>query len=352
MENAAHTIDLNSNKIKSETQRFSGLELLRILAMFMIVLHHAFCFSNALYPDLTTYKLSRILACGGKLGVNIFVLISAYFMIDKKFSSKRIIKLILNMFIVSWLILIIFLITGYKNYSLIEIFISLFPILWENWWFLNTYLILMLISPGLNIIIKNLTQKQHKMICIISLILLIGFPYINFFVFNEFMNLSNYSNLLWFVELYFIAAYFKLYNVKCSITNLILLLTIGALYQSLSTAFFKTGIEVSHPNALGNVILAIGMFLLFNKLKFKNKFINAFAGTMLGVYMIHEHTFFRGWWWVNAYRAVNSVLNNCISTYLTLSVITFVLCAVIYFVYYKLIYLQLIKLLNKLKVLQ
>ena len=43
MENAAHMIDLNSNKIKSETQRFSGLELLRILAMFMIVLHHAFC---------------------------------------------------------------------------------------------------------------------------------------------------------------------------------------------------------------------------------------------------------------------------------------------------------------------
>lgn len=79
-------------------RRVSKFELLRIIAMYLIVLHHA-VFHGILtvspveqlrYP--LTVTLSIILEMGGKIGVFIFVLITGYFMINSKISIGKILK--------------------------------------------------------------------------------------------------------------------------------------------------------------------------------------------------------------------------------------------------------------------
>ena len=66
--------------------RQSGFELLRILAMVIIVAHHFARYSGFEKPEGVTFGLlwTQFLYLGGKLGVNVFVLISGYFLIESR----------------------------------------------------------------------------------------------------------------------------------------------------------------------------------------------------------------------------------------------------------------------------
>ena len=64
--------------------RNSAIELLRIISMIMIVFHHfavhgGFDFGASLSP---THFWYNFILMGGKIGVNVFVLISGYYLID------------------------------------------------------------------------------------------------------------------------------------------------------------------------------------------------------------------------------------------------------------------------------
>ena len=77
-------------------QRESGLELLRIIAMLLIVTHHVCYWGGVQGSTALEQVLMKCCGLGGRLGVNIFVLISAYFMVQKKFKLTRILNTILQ----------------------------------------------------------------------------------------------------------------------------------------------------------------------------------------------------------------------------------------------------------------
>lgn len=79
-----------------KTQRNSNIELLRIIAMLMIVAHHYVTDSLPSYylSDGPNKWLSELLYSYGKTGVNIFVLITGYYMVNMSFSIKRPLKII------------------------------------------------------------------------------------------------------------------------------------------------------------------------------------------------------------------------------------------------------------------
>lgn len=74
-----------------ESFRDSNLELLRIISMLLIVTHHyALHGFNFLNLDLTSNKIVlNFLVSGGKIGVNIFILLSAYFLSTSNFNIKK-----------------------------------------------------------------------------------------------------------------------------------------------------------------------------------------------------------------------------------------------------------------------
>lgn len=75
-----------SNTVRTE-KRNSSIELLRIIAMVMIMFHHFAYYSGFEYnlsSISTPYLWYNFIIMGGKIGVNIFVLISGYFLIDDK----------------------------------------------------------------------------------------------------------------------------------------------------------------------------------------------------------------------------------------------------------------------------
>lgn len=64
-------------------RRNSNIEMLRIMSMFLIILHHGTLYSGFDFP-LQSISISKmcvdILSMGGKIGVSLFILITGYFL--------------------------------------------------------------------------------------------------------------------------------------------------------------------------------------------------------------------------------------------------------------------------------
>lgn len=64
--------------------RKTKYEVLRIIAMFMIVLAHYAYHGGVMFEgNMLNQVVGSVLAIGGKLGVNLFVIIGSYFLVDK-----------------------------------------------------------------------------------------------------------------------------------------------------------------------------------------------------------------------------------------------------------------------------
>ncbi len=148
----------------NKSERKSNIELLRVLAMILIVAHHVAVHSDFGFPtDLITFNKLWIqfIELGGKIGVNIFVLISGYFgVVARSIKPQKAIKLWLQIFtysVVFFLISLKFLGEAFSLKTMIKDFL---PITYSNWWFASTYFVLYLLSPFLNRFLNSLDKKD------------------------------------------------------------------------------------------------------------------------------------------------------------------------------------------------
>lgn len=94
-------IDSKINMFERKIGRSSNLELLRILAIIMIIAHHYSVHGGWDIPNELSYNriIVQFLSLGGKLGVNCFVLITGYFMINSKFNINKFAKIVGQVFL-------------------------------------------------------------------------------------------------------------------------------------------------------------------------------------------------------------------------------------------------------------
>lgn len=96
---------------------------------------------------------------GGKVGVDVFAMIGAYFLIDKSFKFKRIVKLTLMIVFYTW---VIYAILKLSNYNLQYQWYELWLPVPGTYWFAGSYIVLLFITPVLNLVIENITQEQYR----------------------------------------------------------------------------------------------------------------------------------------------------------------------------------------------
>lgn len=77
-------------------ERKLNFEALRILSMLLIVVFHYSDWGKVMYIEGNTVNrlIGDFINIGGRLGVNLFVLITGYFLVNSKFKVKKLIKLI------------------------------------------------------------------------------------------------------------------------------------------------------------------------------------------------------------------------------------------------------------------
>lgn len=150
---------------------------------------------------------------GGKLGVNVFVLISGYYLIhnDRKiFDISKTVKFVGQVWFYSVAILIVSVICGLESMENIGIrscIETLFPITFSQWWFASAYFVLYLIHPFLNVLLRGMDKALYQKLI---LLLVVCWSIIPTFTTSYYQS----NSFLWFVTLYVIAGYLRLYGLN------------------------------------------------------------------------------------------------------------------------------------------
>ena len=289
--------------------RNSNLELYRILVMLLIVAHHYVVNSGVLEtvynsPLEANSIFLFLFGMWGKIGINCFVLITGYFMCKSNITVRKYLKLVLEVEFYNVMIYAIFLLSGYEAISLSGIAKAILPIISISTNFSGCFLVFYLCIPFLNILVRNMSEKQH-----LSLLGLIFFTYVFMGTVPKFSVTMNYVS--WFTCLYLIASYIRLYpKVIFDKTKLwgVFTVALGVLCIAsvLCCVWLGTRIDkrmayyfVSDSNTLLAVCFGISSFVFFKNLKIKqSRVINTIASSTFGVLMIHANSdTMRRWLW-------------------------------------------------------
>lgn len=330
------------NLVKNETKRETNMDLLRIVGMLMVITIHCLSYNLVYNPQINIFnsliiKFLDILVIPANA---IFILLSAYYSIDKKFNLKRILNLWGKTIFYSLLIFLLFKIFGQKTND----FQSLFPVISGQYWFIDAYLIMSFLSPILNIIMNKLNKKQNTFLVIFGIVTL-G-------VIRVLVNPTGIlmGAMLPFIFLYIIGAYIKkyveirpkeLYMTKYILIAVIITLLSIIIYSVakrinnaviiyLLTIIFN-GIE--EYNSLLGVLMSVYIFMRFRTITIKSKtftkIISFIVPSIFSVYLIHENVNLKKVLWANL-GIMNFANSWFMVPYILLMIISvFITCVII-----------------------
>lgn len=281
--------------------RKSNFELLRIVSILCIILYHSVWHGGLGYLGLSFNKiLIDFLDMLGQLGVNCFMLISGYFLLESNFKWMKVIKISLEASFYILLGILLLIIIGDTTGVAIGWWLpkTFFPILKEAYWFLTVYVLIYLFSPIFKKLILVISKKQFEMFLGLSLFIWSIWPTFLGFRLNETEGYIFYNRFIWGIIMFLIGAYIKKYPSKIidnlKKTNLFFLVsTLLIFIPILLINLFKiSGISANYfwrPNSILLLVWSISLFLFFRKLEIKeNKIINLLASTTLGIYLFHD----------------------------------------------------------------
>jgi hypothetical protein len=258
-------------------------------------------------------------------------------MCTSNINLKKFLKLFLEVEFYKIVIYFIFLFTGYANFSLKELIKAILPIYGIGTGFIGSYLVFYMFIPYLNLLIKAMDERMHKILIIICFV-------VNTVLQTFFMAPQAFTYVGLFMELYFIGAYIRIYsndilnNIKYSLIAMIAMLVLSWVSIMFgAVVYYKTGTNytyyfVSDSNKILAMATAISAFLFFKNLKIDyNPIINKIAASVFGVLMIHANSdTMRNWLWRDVLNNVDAFYSNCFFIHAIISVIgVYTVCTLI-----------------------
>ncbi len=289
-----------AENLNVKKERQANIELLRILAMFMIVVMHLLGSVLAKIefggvPYLVLWFVSTLShpadAC--------FVLISAYFLADQPFRASRLLRI--------WLIAMFYAILGaligfavfHMPLSRIALLQTFFPITSNAYWFLTQYMLLVAVSPLLNRLIGSLSRAAHARAVVLLAVLFSVIPTVLFWSQEYF---SDGWDLAWFVLIYFVGAYLRRYEVDiprpgiwyvvCCIFLTLSRLILGKIVIHYTGSAHGAGLFYRACSPFFP-FMAVCLLSMFRRLKVGcvAQWINRAASCAIGVYLLHTNRF-------------------------------------------------------------
>lgn len=282
------------------------MELLRIVAMFCIVCFHCSFKSAFVFDELTpNLFFVKTLWYLGELGVNLFMLVTGYFMVRGKFKGSKFLLLLCQVLFYWVLTIGIAYVLGIYTFpeAKRDLVLLFFPTLTGSYWYITAYVVIYALSPWINFFIKNISQRNLIGFILIMLLFYSITPTVFGFLGEDIEGLLSYTRLVWLFIIYVIGAYVALYpprllkrlrtSVVLSLVSIVVMLLFILLIGSNQDFFAKFGVAewavFWPPNTVPMVCLSIGVFGIFLCLKIPgNRIINRVASATLGVYLLHD----------------------------------------------------------------
>ena len=156
---------------------------------------------------------------------------------------------------------------------------------------------MMLVSPLLNIVIERIKKKTHLAICVVSIVLgiLAGDVHI-----VPQLAMGDGYNVIWFVMLYFIAAFIRKYDV--TVPKKWIFIPILAYIATLVAGYFFNTAQCSIVRSTPAIILLIALKDVKTNSARLSKFVTGLSATMFGVYLIHDSNEMRAYMYRNIFH--------------------------------------------------
>ena len=313
----------NQSAALKSPARQANLELLRCVAMMMVIVLHYLGKGNLLV-DLTLPQLyageylAWLLESFCIVAVNVYMFISGYFLCTSSFKPSRLIQLWLQVWMYSVAFGLIGALTGVMEETALDthfLLTLIFPISMNHYWFMTAYIFLYILLPFLGLAVQKMTKRQLR-----TAVLLLLFVFsIQKSVLPVRLETDGMGyDCLWYVCVFAAAAYVRrfgvpflekkgrgiaLYTVCCL---LIFGITLGLRQVYLSTGSLERMMKICMEyNHVLPFLAAVGLFGAFRRLKVSGRvanFVCKISPYTLGVYLLHENLGLRYTWqnWLGA----------------------------------------------------
>lgn len=335
--------------LTAKEKRNSGIDLLRMVLMFMVIYLHMAGLNvdnrllcNTDYMSVKGGCFYTITAfC--MVAVNTFVIISGYFGIQHEAKYHKAVEYWLQGLFYNIVITLAYVyISGVFNPFDTSVF--LISIVGRNiWWFLSAFILLTLLKPFLNIAISKMSLTALKKFVAIMILITVIYPDliqgINY-VFGK--NLLFYTivesgfNWIWFVCLYIIGATLKRIERQGIKKMTYLCKYLACIFACIGLSYglsvwLQSSTLITYFMRYTSLFMTLGgvyLFKFFLHLEIKNKIfikILSLSKYTFGIYLFHEHPYIRMWLeekiytklpYMNSVKIVLVVLSSMISIYI------------------------------------
>lgn len=305
------------------------INLIKVFAIFLVAISHSIPYllgnigaqghlgvinldSNS---GNTIQIFLTILRNWGQIGNLLFLISSAWLLVDRKEPRVRIEKIIRLMFdnaVIVWILLCVTMTVGkeFRGYTLQpgELRKFLFPTAFSTNWYVTTYIFLYAIHGVLNRVMESMNKR--------ILLLVNSTLFFMYFVLVWWHGIFLYSGLIGFICIYLFIGYYKKYirednephsqHLRCRnnwwkylfvgigihITSIMIIFYAGIKFEKLSNDMLRLNI-ITNPVFL---LIAMSLFLLVVERKESennthNNLVNSIAQLSLYIYLIHGSTF-------------------------------------------------------------
>ncbi len=301
------------NKLAIDNRRNYSLDLLRCVAMIMVVILHfldkggllkSFSDPGAFTAmDVTAWILEALCI----VAVNLYMLLSGYLLCESRFKLSNLLLLVARVWLYSVIVGFIGIALGtpteaVDTYYLLRL---LLPISMGTYWFMTAYIFFYLLVPVLGIAAGAMNKDQLK---IVMICLIVFHAVIKSIVPATLSVDAGGMDAIWYIVLYFVAVYIRKYAKGSNLAFVWYMIATFLIFGEafvIRQVFLKTGslsyiLTISYAyNHVFVLASSVFLFMAFLKLKVSEKpgKIFAFLGKYsLGVYLLHENLSIRYAW--------------------------------------------------------
>ncbi len=331
-----------SAKEDKQIPRQCGIDVLKSLSMFMVVMLHIIGHGgllDSIVNGTVNYYVTWLVEIASISAVNIFAITTGYLMVNKSFKSSGIIGLWIRGVFYSALITVVFIIAFPGTVGIKQILQVFLPISSNCWWYFSCYFVMCLLMPFINKMLAAITKRQSLLL--VAAIFLIS-TITTFIPLDAFSLQGGYSPL-WIVCLYVIGAVINKHNLfantkkrwfavayVCTIALVFLSrMAIQLVTKAILGREFATDLLLGYVSPI-TVIMACSLLLCLRSVRTDRSIGKVFgfiAPLSFAVYLISDHPLIRSQFIDGrfAYLSEENVI-VLLSTLILLSILIFISC--------------------------
>lgn len=323
----------------AKAERTSSIELMRIVCMVLIVMHHYAVHTVWEVLPQGNLNLVRLLRAWAPVAINCFVMITGYFGVFSSTNVKsKIIRICRDRWFYAVSISILMLALGMTAWNIQYFFRAVFPIITCRHNYVTTFVMLYLFIPFLNKFIHSLSEKEFRYFIFLMTLVTSFWP--TTLTLTGLYTNNVYSYLLWMMYIYCVGAFLRMnedvIKSKNGVWSLLLLIFIA--FQVLmeiviepSSSLIPQSYTSTTRHGIAPLLTSVVLFCFFISLRLrKSKLVNEMASSMFAVLLIHDDPLIRSVLWSKILSCASYSSSEYLWIHALISVIlVFVVCIVI-----------------------